>query len=374
MVDRYVSKMRGVGRGELLAIRGVYPANVRYSHNYHRGGLKRGRGVPDNDVVLTNVAAGLLLVARQLGLDYSQWVSRAGIPKGAIEVAGAKLRYRQVVDFIEAAVVQYPDISLGIEVGTRSKAPNGVLGFAMNSSKSVHEAIVFGQSAHRAAGTLLDFDVCLQSGMAQLVVSERRPETIARVFLYEEFLSSAYLQLQAMVGDVAMPVGIDWPFPRPSYHRLYTRLFRCPQTFCAQRCVMYFDASLLDLPIKGYNETNLRMAQSACRELSAAVGGGDSGLANDVRQVVRERLPQRIGVAAIASSLSLSERTLRRNLAAQGLSCQQIKESEWGLYAEQQLKSSTVAEVAELMGFGDARDFRRAFKRWVGRPPRQPAD
>lgn len=330
--------------------------------------MPAGASVAENDLVLTNVAAGLLLVARQLGLDSSRWIAQTGIARGDIETAGAKLSYGKVVRLIEAAVQQHPDISLGIEVGTRSKAPNGVLGFAMNSSRSVREAIEFGQAQHRAAGTLLDFDVQVSDAVVALVVRERRPEAVARVFLYEEFISSAYLQLQAMVGDVAIPLAIDWPFPRPSYQRLYERLFACPQRFCAQHCAMYFDAKLLDLPIKGYNETNLQMAQNACRELTAAVAGG--GLANDVRRVVREALPQRIDVAAIAQQLALSERTLRRRLGAQGLSCQQLKESEWGLYADQQLQTLTVAGVAELMGFGDVRDFRRAFKRWVGRPPR----
>lgn len=326
--------------------------------------------MPENDLVLTNVAAGLLLVARQLELDASQWLEQTGVALADIETAGAVLSYRKVVGFIEAAVVPNPDLSLGIEVGTRSKAPNGILGFAMNSSRSVREAIEFGQSQHRAAGTLLDFEVQVRADRVELVVSERWPEPVARVFLYEEFMSSAYLQLQAMVGDLALPLAIDWPFPRPSYHRLYQRLFGCRQNFCAQRCAMSFDASLLDLPIKGYNETNLRVAQIACRELSAAVGDG-GGLASEVRRAVREALPQRIDVAAIARSLSLSERTLRRRLSSQGLNCQQIKEAEWGVYAEQQLRTNTVAGVAELMGFGDARDFRRAFKRWVGRSPRR---
>jgi AraC-like DNA-binding protein len=69
--------------------------------------------------------------------------------------------------------------------------------------------------------------------------------------------------------------------------------------------------------------------------------------------------------------LHLSERTLRRHLAAAGRVFREIHDQ---LRTERALEllsagALSVAEIGSEIGFSDAREFRRAFKRWTGTPP-----
>ena len=70
--------------------------------------------------------------------------------------------------------------------------------------------------------------------------------------------------------------------------------------------------------------------------------------------------------------VNVSERTLRRRLGQQETTYRTLRDSTLFERAQDLLGNSdmTVAQVAELVGYSDARAFRRAFKRWSGMLPR----
>lgn len=73
----------------------------------------------------------------------------------------------------------------------------------------------------------------------------------------------------------------------------------------------------------------------------------------------------------IADMLELSPRTLRRRLAQQGTTFSEIVDrwrfkSSLGLLERDSLR---IGEIAEMLGYGNASNFERAFKRWTGQPP-----
>ena len=70
----------------------------------------------------------------------------------------------------------------------------------------------------------------------------------------------------------------------------------------------------------------------------------------------------------VARTLGMSERTLRRRLAADGLGVQALVDEVRFESAKAYLAqpSLSIAEIALLLAFSDARAFTRAFKRWSG--------
>lgn len=64
--------------------------------------------------------------------------------------------------------------------------------------------------------------------------------------------------------------------------------------------------------------------------------------------------------------INLSERTLRRRLASQSQSLRSLHDATRYERTRDLLQNSglTMAEVAGLVGYSDARAFRRAFERW----------
>ncbi|HEX4938830.1 MAG TPA: helix-turn-helix transcriptional regulator, partial [Candidatus Kapabacteria bacterium] len=77
--------------------------------------------------------------------------------------------------------------------------------------------------------------------------------------------------------------------------------------------------------------------------------------------------------AEIAASIHVSERTLQRRLREENISFQELLNDARRELAQQYLADTrlTLAEVADLLGFGDQSNFFRASKRWFGVSPGQ---
>lgn len=79
-----------------------------------------------------------------------------------------------------------------------------------------------------------------------------------------------------------------------------------------------------------------------------------------------------IGQVAIASRLGMSERSLRRALAAENMAFNEILERCRRMHGIRLLihSSRPLSEVALALGYADQTAFSRAFSRWFGRSPR----
>lgn len=101
------------------------------------------------------------------------------------------------------------------------------------------------------------------------------------------------------------------------------------------------------------------------REIAIDPNGDD--LARRIRALLRCRLScGSVGKAAIASELELSSRTLDRELARRGTSFRCLLDDLRRELAEEYLREGghTLCEIACHLGYSDAANFSRAFRRW----------
>ncbi len=97
-----------------------------------------------------------------------------------------------------------------------------------------------------------------------------------------------------------------------------------------------------------------------------------SGVALDVRRALASRVAAGDSrMSSIARQLGLSERTLHRRLAAEGVSYQDLLDAARKDAAGRYLKESTlsIGEIAYLLGYSEPASFHRAFKRWYRATP-----
>ena len=72
----------------------------------------------------------------------------------------------------------------------------------------------------------------------------------------------------------------------------------------------------------------------------------------------------------VAKKLGMSERSLRRELAAQGLSYRQCVDDVRQMLCQSYMETGrSLTEIAVILGYNDQAAFTRAFKRWHGVPP-----
>ena len=74
---------------------------------------------------------------------------------------------------------------------------------------------------------------------------------------------------------------------------------------------------------------------------------------------------------AVARSLGLSARSLRRRLAMEGQTYERVADEAHAIMAKHLLTTTqlTLQETASTLGFSHMSTFHRAFKRWTGTTP-----
>jgi len=195
----------------------------------------------------------------------------------------------------------------------------------------------------------------------------------AQISVSSEELISCVLQIsRALVGPGYKPVRIEFGYKRPDRLDPYREAFACPLRFEAKDSRLVFDAAVLKIKLPTADPTTHAAALRMCAtQLGNASPAGD--LVTALQFWMRERLGGQVRVAAAASALNLSERTLRRRLAESGVTFKdlfdQLRVERAGQLLRDPLRS--VAAVGTELGFGDGREFRRAYKRWTGMTPQQ---
>lgn len=113
-----------------------------------------------------------------------------------------------------------------------------------------------------------------------------------------------------------------------------------------------------------HSGAHLRLAENSLADIDA--GGG---IARSVQGALFDLDGNTTHAVTIARTLGLSERTLRRQLQAEGTSFgDQRAQARFDL-ARSYLRDLPVRDVAEMLGYHDASTFRRAFRRWSGSTP-----
>lgn len=246
---------------------------------------------------------------------------------------------------------------VGIEVGERYHASTfGAFGFALLASRTVLDAM-------RLALRFIDLSFAFAIPRAELVGDEvvvtidgRALPPDVRRLLVERDATAVLVVLEGLV-----PGGVG------------ARL-----TWGEGAARLVFDADQLARPLPQRSPERLELAARLCAEV-VDVRRERSGLAQDVRVLIAQRLPQGAPMVEVAAALALSERSLRRHLAADGVRYQQLLDevrSSTALALLGARATMPVAEVAARLGYGSASAFNHAFRRWTGHSPtrRRPPD
>jgi len=167
------------------------------------------------------------------------------------------------------------------------------------------------------------------------------------------------------------PLAFELRFPPPADPQPYQDAFKCPLRFNAPVNALLFAHTDVTLPLPTAHpelaEMHERIASEHLQRLDPAQ------TCHRVRAVIIRHLPdgepRRPKIAAI---LGMSERTLQRRLAAEGISFQRLLDDTRRELAQHYLsqRNLSLADTAYLLGFSDQSSFFRAARRWFGTSPR----
>ena len=150
----------------------------------------------------------------------------------------------------------------------------------------------------------------------------------------------------------------------------YTELVGIRPVFGKPQHRSIFPAAIMDTPLPQAEPYTAKLCEEMCRALVEA-RSARTGVAAKVRNRLLST-PGRIpDMEVVAAEMSMTSRTLRRHLTAEGATFRVLLEEVRSTLAEELIAKArlTHAEIAERLGYADVTTFIEAFRRWKGMPP-----
>ena len=304
------------------------------------------------------------------GLDPSHALQAAQITPSLLASPKARVTALQMEWMSAAAMRELNDEALG---WFSRRLPWGSYGMLVRASLTAPNLAVALQRWGRHHGLLTDdITVALhtENGLAHLTLTEHRDLGALREFCVVSVLRNA-LGVACWLTDSRIPLaGTTLRFAPPPHADSYRVLFDGPTTFNADTHSLQFDAGYLQLPIRRDESALQRMLQRALL-LTVRPYRRDRLLVEKVRQTLAEHPEHSRNADDLAQWLNLSTRTLHRQLAEEGATLQQLKDSVRRDKATDLLLRTQrpIKQIADEVGFMNEKSFIRAFKAWTGQTP-----
>ncbi|MGA9526240.1 MAG: AraC family transcriptional regulator ligand-binding domain-containing protein, partial [Myxococcaceae bacterium] len=187
----------------------------------------------------------------------------------------------------------------------------------------------------------------------------------------EAALALLHFSVKQLLGGSAGPVRATFSHSAPVDLEARRRFFQVPLLYDQEENALVFARSLLERSLPGANPGLCVVLDRYAEELLARLPREDDFLSR-VRQAVAEALHGgEAHLDEVALRLDVAPRTLQRRLQEAGTSHQALVDEVRRTIAERHLGEGTtsIAELAFLLGFSEPSAFHRAFRRWTGLTP-----
>jgi len=329
------------------------------------------RGGPDAPTLTLFGLHALLAEMASQGVPATQVLAGTGIHLSQFDTPRSLISRRQRLAVYRNAQRLAKRSDVGLLAGARQRVSDfGIYGYALASSRTLGAAIDLSLKHLRQAGPVLQISSRIEGDIG--ILRSHDPWSVGDLLPFvAEFWRSSNNALLSRVLEAPFPsVRMLLPYPAPAHWRAYGRMFRCPVEFGAEVMEWHYDANARGLVLPNANPMTALVCQDFCEQVLADQSD-NSDLVPSIRTMLINQPGRFDNVDAIAERFGMSVRTLHRRLAAEGIAYQSIVDDVRHRLALQYLDqtSMTIEQIAERVGFADASNFRKAFKKWTGRAP-----
>lgn len=324
----------------------------------------------DRTPIPVNYVRNLLELTQEAGLDTGRLLARVGLDREAVYSAEPALRFDQFRRVMEGARSLSGDPAIGLALGRQLTVnAHGLLGYAAISSADLGEALELLERYFRTRTRLCLPRLRAQPRWVRFCLAEPYDLGDIREPYLEVVTAALVGGLRYLLGDRFCGATLELPYPAPSHAARYTEVLGMPVTFGKPVAALRFPARLMNERFALADPASRSMAARRCEEELRRLE-----IDQDWASRVRSRLMQAEGMLPsleqLAGSFHLTSRTLRRHLAALGVSYRNLLEEVRMARAVRYLAANhPVQKVADLLGYADPSNFTRAFRRWTGHPP-----
>lgn len=188
---------------------------------------------------------------------------------------------------------------------------------------------------------------------------------------YELSMANVVLMLRLLGGPDARLNTMSFLHNQMGPTATYAETFDCPVRFAQEWCGFEIPADLAARPIDSADPETRRIAT---KYLEANYVPATARMSERVAELTRRLLPTGHCTAeAIAEQLGIHERTLRRQLTAEGTGCQEVIDHERRTLAAKYLADPRLqfGQISALLGYAEQSTLNRACRRWFDKTPRE---
>ncbi|MDH5737088.1 MAG: AraC family transcriptional regulator [Gammaproteobacteria bacterium] len=327
----------------------------------------------DKRVVPTAQALAMLNLFRSKGFSSEQILRHTGLTEVLLNDSEERISYRQRIQQLQNVIELTDNPGFWLDWPSEvSISDYGLLGYAMMSSATLEKAIQIAARYHKMAGAMFELTFVIDEDDAVLRIDHLLATGIVGQFIVEELFRGITPLIRLLLGGPFRPSEVRLNYPAPAYIARYEKAFDCQVKFNQMWCEYRFDGRLLARPLAEADPNTARICEESCRKLLDQME-----IEEDLVSRICHQLLSKPGdfpkLAAVAVSLSVGERTLRRRLKDLGTSYQKILDDVKKELAIEYLQTTnlSIQEISDLLGYSEVTNFRRAFVKWVQMSPHQ---
>jgi len=311
---------------------------------------------------------GLLNAAELVGIEQSEILSKAGVSAQEVGDQAGRLSLDKMVRIWRAGEALSADSLFGFHMGLHLRPTHfQLVAFTMLSSETLSEALEKIMKYQRLISDGGEIDVYPEGDLACLVYKPARSDfsyhqidvALVAIVAFTRWLLNKEAVVKKVAVKHANALGIEE----------YEAFFGSSVTFNSDKNALYFEPQLLQERLPGHDSglaaMHEQLADSQLQRLSVV------SIVGQVQQILSRPGQMLLSRDEVAQQLAMSGRSLQRKLQEESISFQQIQDQ---LRHQTALKllndaDTSLAEIAEHLGFAESSTFYRAFKRWEGVTP-----
>lgn len=312
----------------------------------------------------------LIKVLKARSLDTSYLFENSAIKETDLEKE-LNLTALQLNTISTNAIRLSKDRQLGLLIGASMDIPShGIFGYAIITSATLGDALKLMLRYNKALLPSVDIRMLSREKRVEVLIkAPHLPNDLQRFYI--ELLYAAIIRS----GNTLIPKGrtsvhVEFDYDAPYDEVPYQQLFGSKVKLNSHRCLLSFDEAGLDLGIATANLVARDIFRRECDRLLSR--DTHRGMVSErVQEVLLKSGTEFPNSMRVANQLHMSESTLQRRLAKEGYKFQQLLDQVRSKLAHEYLTGTrlSINEISALLGFSDAANFRRSFKRWSKKTP-----
>lgn len=313
-------------------------------------------------------------VVHRLGADSQTFLARFGIPRDADAREDEFISFPAFVTMLEVTAEELNCPELGLRLSRwQGLDVLGPVSVIARNSRTVGDAVAEVARylyVHAPAMRLAPAPWATDDDLAfEFTVTEVGLPPVTQI--YDLSMAVAVRILRLLGGPDAAPTEIALPYPRQASRDAYQDAVGCPVDFEQTWCGFTLSADLAQVPIATADTATRRMAR---KYLDSRYIPPSASLTDRVADLARNLMPiGQCSATTIADELDTPLRSLQRQLAAEGTSCQDVIDRERRVLAARYLANPDLqlTHVANLIGYTEQSALNRSCRRWFGQTPTQ---